>query len=129
MVTWQILILYSVVDDILSQLSESFQRYVVEKVAEVNWPRPPGYRLDYTPLMDRPDDLASEITKAWLTSPQLSPLVLSGAVDVQAVMEAVGIPLSGEVSERLLSLTHRLQGSPTTEMEGPLAPFLNRSGK
>lgn len=131
LVTWQVLILYSVVDDILSQAVDSYQGYVVDKVAEANWRNSPPFAVSYTPLMDRPDDMAAEIVKAWLTSPQLSPLVLSGAVDVEAILEAVGIPVSSEIAEKL----RVLQDAPLLAREvaelnaGPLSPFLNRSGR
>lgn len=90
LVSMQMLLLWGVADEIVLQLVDSYQQYVVDKVAERNGLT--GIEVQYIPLTERPDDLANELLKAWLTSPQLSPLV--AAVDLQSIFEAVGVPVS-----------------------------------
>jgi hypothetical protein len=104
MVSQQMLILYSVVEDILEQEIDSFQNYVVDKQVERNFRIPDDTRLieaGYSPLTERPDDLSVEMVKAWLQAPALSPYVLAGVVDVREVLERVGIPLSEQAEEKI----------------------------
>lgn len=97
LVSMQMLLLWSVADEIVDQITSSYQQYVVDKVGEINGIR--GLTVYYTPLTERPDDIANELMKAWLTSPQLSPLV--SAVDLEALFETVGIPVSPDALDRL----------------------------
>ena len=97
LVTQQMLILFSVVEDILDEQIGSFQQYVINKQVERNVKVEKDERLivaTYERLTNRPDDLSVQLVTQWMQTPQLSPFVLSGAVDVAAVMETVGIPLS-----------------------------------
>lgn len=125
LVSQQMLILYSVVEDILDQQLKSFQKYVVNKQVQRNVRVHKDEQLivsAYPRLTDRPDDLSVELVKAWLLSPQLSPVVLSGAVDVSAVLEAVGIPLSDQAGDRITEMIRkqaeiqqRLETAPTAQ--------------
>jgi len=95
LVSQQMLILMAVVDELVGQPVESFQKYVIDKIVAVNdasgrW----KITANFTPLTQRPDDLAETLVKAWLTTPDLSPLILSGAVDVVPILESVGLSIS-----------------------------------
>lgn len=111
LVSQQMLILYSVVEDIVNQIASSFQSHVVDPCAEINGLS--GLVVNYTPLTERPDDLASELVKTWLTTPQLSPVLTSGAIDLKAIFDAVGIAVTADASERLQAMIDRLKTVPT----------------
>jgi hypothetical protein len=108
-------ILFAVIDDIVRQFVKHFQKYVIDKVIEVNFTAAdrPVVRMVYKKLSEEPDSLAMEVVKNWLTSPQLSALILSGTVDVAAMLETAGIPVSDNLSEKLERLFTTLSTSQT----------------
>lgn len=99
LVTQQMLVLFSTVEDLLSQVGESYQKNIIDKAVELNAADP--IQWNYAPLTARKDDLATEIVRAWLTTPQLSPLVTSGGVDVLGMLDMVGIPVSSDATDKL----------------------------
>ena len=105
LVSQQMLLLLSMVEDVVSQIVESYQRYVVDKAAALN---DPGWSLtvNFTPLTQRPDDLATELVKNWLTTAQLSPLIQSGVVDVGPILESVGVTPSPDALARLQGMVN-----------------------
>lgn len=114
LITQQMLILLAVVEDIINQLVESFQRYVVDKVAEINGIG--KLTVNFMPLTKSPDSLATEVVKSWLTTPQLSPLLLSGAVDISAVLDAVGIAVSADAKAKIESMVGKLSAMPISSI-------------
>jgi len=110
MVAQQRIVLLAVFEDIFLQLREQFQTGVIDPMVAMNGCAP--VTMDYTPLTERPDDLASEVVKAWLTNPKLSELVSSGTVDMIAMLEACGVPVTQEGHERLTKLITRLANPP-----------------
>jgi hypothetical protein len=117
MVAQQRIVLLSVQEEIFTQIKEQFQVGVVDPMVAMNGCSP--VTMEFTPITERPDDLASEIVKAWLTNPQLSEIVASGTVDVIAMLEACGVPVTQEGHERLTKLITRLANPP----EPPPSPF------
>lgn len=123
LVSQQMLILFAVIEDIVDQFVKSFQRYVIDKVVGMNWTLgKPRIQLVYTRLTEKPDNLASELVKLWLGSGQLSPFVLSGAVDVEKVFERVGIPVSPEFTQTLQELRKLLPLPTAAPGAGNLPP-------
>lgn len=107
LVTQQMLLLFSVVEDLLDQFVESFEMYVVKKTVDENWmddPSAPVFAMSYSRLTDRPDDMAVELVKGWLTMPGLSPVVLSGAIDVFEILDMVGIAVADDARDRLSAM-------------------------
>jgi hypothetical protein len=112
LVTQQMLILLSMVEEIVEQQVESFNEFVIDDVVSVNFASSrPLIRADFTPLVERPDDLANRIVESWLTTPQLSPILLSGAVDIESVMGACGVPIPAEARGKVAELVKQLQAS------------------
>lgn len=96
MVTQQMAILYAVCDEILDQVIRSFQSQVVERERQWNYGEESGVTLEisFTPLSRRAETSGlSQIVQSIITSPTIGPLVLSGAVDLEAMLQASGIPL------------------------------------
>lgn len=110
LVSMQMLLLWSVADEIVDQIVSSYQEYVVDKVAAQNGVG--KIEVNYTPLTERPDDIANELLKSWLTTPQLSPLVSS--VDLESIFDAVGIQVSAEGVARLKRIQAGLASIPAT---------------
>lgn len=102
LVTQQMLILLATVEDLLSQIGESYQKNVIDKARLLNGVS--SIRWNFTPLTQRKDDLAIEIVRAWLTTPQLSPIVTSGAVDLAAMLDSVGIPVTSDAAARIKAM-------------------------
>ena len=104
LVTQQMLLLMARIEGLLRSICDTFDRDVIQSVSVVNTGTINAFSLDFTPLTSRPDDMATEIVKACLVSPQLSPLILSGAVDLPAMLRAAGIPISDDAAERFAKL-------------------------
>ena len=117
-------ILLSAVEDIVAQFVVSFQQYVVDKVVEMNFDpdTAPRFRVEYTKLTDSPDTVATEVVKNWLTSPQASPLLTSGAVDVLGMLAAVGIPVSDDAEAALLRMTEAARAAASAAALPPAPP-------
>ncbi len=104
LVTQQMLILFAVVEDLLSQIGQSYQVNVIDKARTLNGVD--AISWNFTPLTKRPNDLAMEVVRSWLTTPALSPLITSGAVDVAAILDGAGIPVSDKVQVRLQAIVN-----------------------
>lgn len=102
LVTQQMLILFATVEDLLSQIGESYQANVIDKARRLNGVD--AIKWNFAPLTARKDDLAVEVVKAWLTTPALSPIVTSGSVDIPAMLDMVGIPVSTDIAARLQAM-------------------------
>lgn len=120
LVTQQMLLLMTRVESLLRSVCDTFYRDVVQSVSVVNTGRSNAFSLDFSPLTQRPDDLANEIVKQCFMSPQLSPLILSGAVDLPAMLRAAGIPISEDAAERFSKLS---QVAATAPVAPPIEQF------
>lgn len=124
MVTQQMRILYSVVEDLLDQFTRSFQRYVIDKCVDHNFDAADGVRITiaHASLTSGPDSLVVEIVKAILTSPQLSPLVLSGVIDLGQMLEAVGVPVTDDVAAKLRQMLADAKAQAAAQQAAAAAP-------
>ena len=97
------LVLMAVVEEILQQFVESFQKYVVDKHVSANWvaDEAPRIVMTYPSLVDLPDDTLVQFAQSVLQSSQWSPLVTSGAIDLRQILESVGVPVSEDLDARL----------------------------
>lgn len=125
LVTQQMQLLLTRVEGLLRPICDTFYRDVVQIVSLVNTGDANSFSLDFSPLSQRPDDMANEIVKTVITSPQLSPLILSGAVDLPAMLRAAGIPISEDAAERFAKLAQQTATipapAPVTQFSGSLA--------
>lgn len=103
LVTQQMLILFAVSERILNQNAASFERYVVAPHAgPVNFAAGRcKIRMVITPLSKRSDALVTELVKQIIASPQLSPLIMSGAMDIRKMFETAGIPMTPNAEQAL----------------------------
>lgn len=104
MVTQQMQILMTRIESLLRPICDTFYRDVVQAVSVVNFGHSHAFSLDFSPLTQRPDDLGNKIVESALAAPQLSPLILSGAIDLPAMLRASGIPISDDAAERFAKL-------------------------
>ncbi len=100
LVSQQMLILFAIVEDVLAQFCDSFQRYVIDPQVAANFTEETAPRvvIGFTRLSARPDSLLTEVVKSLLTEPRLSELVQSGAVDLRQLLQAAGIPLTPQAA-------------------------------
>lgn len=95
------LILSSLIQGLLEQFTGSFRRGPVQHCIDVNFG--PGAAVDITvtfPDMTAVEDsLMVELAKSLATSPQVSPMAL--ALDVRAIFEAAGIPVTPDFEARI----------------------------
>jgi len=98
MVGLQMLTLYAVIEDLLSQFENSFQRYVIDKHLAANFDAGtlPDMTIAHEPLADRPDSLVAEIVKAAVTAQQLPPLFADGTLDIDRLLTDAGLPVQTE---------------------------------
>lgn len=122
LVSIQMLIVRAVCDEIFDQIKKSFQKYVLDKVSEVN--ALPPLKINAPNLAQIPDSLLIEIVKALLTVPALSPLAASGALDIMALLESAGLPLSDNARTVIEEMVAKLKTMPvaTAAPSGPASP-------
>jgi len=105
MVAEQRSLLDAVALGVLGQYAESFQEFVADKIVEKNHGpltmHATRIRISYPRLRETVDAFLVETVKGWLTSPQLSPLILSGAIDLGQVLHSVGIPVSDDLDAKI----------------------------
>lgn len=103
MVSQQMQILFAVVEDILGQFVDSFQRYVIDKLVEANFGERSNVAITarFARLSNRPDTALRDVVRSLVDSPSLGPLVSSGAVDVGELLRVAGIPLADDADDRI----------------------------
>lgn len=140
MVKSQMGLLDAVALGILSQIATSFQKFVIDKAVAINFgaPTPVKITVDYPRLRESVDDYVLEVVQGWLTADTLSPLLLSGAVDVGQMLGAVGVPVSDDLDARIAEMLQRARkrreapppgSQPPAQPEpagGPARPFSHR---
>jgi len=93
-------IMLSICDGIVSELTNSFAKYVGEKVVTMNWAmNAPKLTVQAVSLLS--DAFVMELANSLLTSPQWSPLMVSGAVNIESILLSSGVPLSADFKVRL----------------------------
>lgn len=126
MVSQQMLLLLAAVEEVLAQIVESFQRYVVDKLISLNWLRnAPTITVTFPSLTKRPDSAISRLAETLLTNQQFLEAVLAGGIDVREVLEQVGLPVTDELEQRFAEALERQAESvqrATTERDDAQAP-------
>ena len=117
MVSLQMLVLYAVCDDLLGQMIESFQKYIIDGptgAIEQNFSEgfKPKITISAPKLARQPDSMVVEIAKSMLTSGQLSPLIMSGAVDILAMFKGLDVPISQEAEQIISELVTKFRAAP-----------------
>lgn len=114
LVSMQMLIVRAMCDEILDQLKTSFQKYVIDKVIDANWYKGtgPSIKIGGPKLAQVPDGILIDTVKEMLKNPQLSPMLLSGAIDIVAVLEATGVPLSDVAKESVRAILEKAKSMP-----------------
>lgn len=119
MVSQQMLLLLAAVEDVLAQLVDSFQRYVVDKLVEMNWLRDaPQITITFPSLTKRPDSAVSRLVEGLLANQVFLEAMLAGGVDIREVLEQVGLPVTDELEQRFAEALTRMQQAPA--QQGPL---------
>jgi hypothetical protein len=110
MITEQALVLYAVVDGLMCQFVTSFKEGVIDPTITLNYlpGEEPQIDITFPRLAQRPDSILSQIVIAMFGSTQLNELILSGAVDIQKMLDDAGIPCAQDVSARLQNLIDKM---------------------
>jgi len=93
-------VLYRTCEGILDQLIASFQKYVIRKVVEINWPekKRPVLRMRYRPIGDgsttTEQDANAVLARSLVSDQDLSSLAKSRLVDIHRLLASAGIPLA-----------------------------------
>lgn len=131
LVTQQMLILNSVCEEIVEQDSENFQEYVADKQAEDNFPESEGVEIqgNFLRLSEAPTGLVAELVQSLLSHPELVGAILQGLVDIPALLESAGIPVTPQaeqVLERVAASLAAMRAGAAQQQEGgsqPARPF------
>lgn len=110
LVSLQMLILWAVCEGLLGQMIDAFQQQVIDPSVCDNYLPESDIEIKatFTKPSQQPDSVLAEIAKSLMTSGQLSPIVLSGGVDVRKILDAVGIPVTPDLEQRLAVVLQRL---------------------
>lgn len=113
LVSLQMLILWAVCEGLLGQFVDAFQVGVIDPAIEENFIAATGttIKATFTRPSQQPDSMMAEIAKALMIGGQLSPVVLSGGIDVRKILEAAGIPVTSDLESRLTAIFEQLQAA------------------
>lgn len=111
LVTQQMVVLMSMIEEVLSQIVQQFQGSIVDQACKLNGTS--GVEVNFVPLTTRPDDLAVELVKLWGPA-----LLTTPGIDVRAVLEAAGVPT--ESAEKAAAVFQPGQ-QPVAQMAAPLS--------
>lgn len=107
-------VLNSVCNGLLSQMTESFQRYVVSEARRVNGLQS-TLETTYHKIGDDADEQAAEIIKTSLQSPT-PPALSMIALDFERLLENSGLPVAKDVRDRIAQLVEKTLATPTAPM-------------
>lgn len=121
MVSQQILTLFARVESLFSEMVNSFQEFVVDKVQEANYgPGTTVFTIGYTKLTNRPDSLVGELLKILVANPQFASVIVSGGVDLRALLTTLGVSVTEEFESLVREAAVRF--SATTGAVGGMPP-------
>lgn len=111
-------ILYYVAEEFLRQIVAAFQKYVINNWIDFNYPegQRPKITMVLKPLYSETKALLTEVAKQVLTGPDISPLVLFGAVNGSELFKTAGIPTS-EKFEQLMALILKDRASQAAQQQ------------
>lgn len=106
MVSVQTQILNGVTEEILSQFIKSFKKYVIDKCVEMNWEQgmSPDIVMTFPSLMEQPDTSLVELAMGIITSPTLSEVIASGAIDIGQLLQIAKVPTTPDFEQRLAAM-------------------------
>lgn len=110
LVSLQMLILWAVCEGLLQQMVDAYQAGVIDPAVSENFIAASGVEIKatFTKPSQQPDSVLAEIAKMLMTSGQLSPIVLSGGIDVRKILESTGIPVTADLESRLSVILQQL---------------------
>lgn len=98
-VHWRVL--GSTCEGILSQIVASFQQYVIDKAVQINFSGGTKLTMTTQPINDLTRPLVIDLVKAAVASPQLSPLLAQGVIDLPKMLELSGLPTGTDIAAAL----------------------------
>lgn len=124
MVREQAGLLYSLALSLLGQIAKSFQKYVVDKCVDVNCAGKTRITIVYPKITEQQQSWLIDVVKGMMGNPQLSPLILSGAIDVRQILESIGVPLTSEAETALEAFlrTQRAVSAPIVDTPAVTLP-------
>ncbi|MEM7812574.1 MAG: phage minor head protein [Planctomycetota bacterium] len=93
------LVLFALIQEILEQLADPFQKYVVNKTAGMNGPDEEALAVEYPDLTQLPDSTMVELARSILSTG--TPTPIQRAIDLRKVFEGAGVPIPADFEERL----------------------------
>ena len=128
MVKQQTILLYAICLDILSEIAKSFQEFVIGPSIDKNWEKIGLYRPEIKlihPIMAEVEgSFVQEFVTNLLTSPTLSPIVKSGAIDLLKVLDQIGVPVVDDAESLIEKALSSTSSSP---FDNPFSTGLNNS--
>lgn len=131
MVSNQMLTLFAVVESLLSQFAKSFNRYVADKVREVNYGvgRGPEFKVTFPQLTTRPDGFVVEVVKLLAANPTFIQAAMEGAVDLRQMLTSAGLPVVDGFEEIVKSVAQRMATAAGAAIVAPAEAAAMGSGE
>lgn len=100
-------------EELLSQLKNSFRRYVILKAVEANFDdAKPIITIVSQPVHDEIKSIIVELVKQIIVNPAVSPLLLHGVVDLEKLLDIAGIPMGSDVRAKLAAIIDEAKPAP-----------------
>lgn len=112
----------SMIEDIVRQAVASWNKHIAPMVAEKNSGR--RVRAVAASLTNENTQALIDIVKSVITNNTLSPMILSGAIDVLGMFERVGLPITGIARASILSLLEKMREMPPAAPGSPPSGFV-----
>lgn len=97
LVTQQMRILFAVIDDIISQRTTSYKKYVIAKTEEVNGLPVGGIDITHVKLTNTPDAFVYEVVKLLLSNPAVVAGIVAGGLDMEKLLKDAGLPVTDQL--------------------------------
>jgi SPP1 gp7 family putative phage head morphogenesis protein len=108
-VAQQMMILFAMIEGVLSQFVESFQRYVIDKALAANGLAEGSVTITFVPLTNRPDAFVYEVIKLLMANPEFVQGILGGGIDLRQLLEQAGLPVTEHLEATLQAVAQRVQ--------------------
>ncbi len=123
MVVAQRRVLDAVVDDILSQIENSFQLYVIDKELRANGLPAGAVKVSHEPLVSRVNQMLYDILLAIFGNPEVMSKLLAGVIDIGQVLDKLRVPMKDGAREVIERIFSQLQKSEVEKpKETPVVP-------
>jgi hypothetical protein len=107
-ITQKMLLLFAVCEGILDQWCRSFEKYAIQKTLAVNGLPEDAVTMSYTSLAQRPDAFVFEAIKILLANPQFVEAIMAGGVDIKAMLEDAGFPVTEQLAAVMATIAQRM---------------------